>query len=99
MVAAYLPLLATASVTAPSSEAARWIFAVLPSLAAALLLATGTMIAFPLEMEMIVALWGGRLVATHYGVYNTASASPPGTCLPAPPWTRPGPEECRARPG
>ena len=29
------------------------------------------MIAFPFEMDTIVALSGGRLVATHYGVYNT----------------------------
>jgi len=71
MAAAYLPLLATAALPAPSSGAGRWIVAVLPSLAAAVLLAAGTMIAFPFEMDTIVALSGGRLVATHYGVYNT----------------------------
>jgi MFS family permease len=71
MAAAYLPLLATAAVSAPSSGATRWILAVLPSLAAAVLLAVGTMIAFPFEMDTIVTLSGGRLVATHYGVYNT----------------------------
>lgn len=71
MAAAYLPLLATAAVPAPSGQGARWVLAVLPSLAAAVLLAAGTMIAFPFEMDTIVALSGGRLVATHYGVYNT----------------------------
>ena len=71
MAAAYLPLLATAAVPAPSSVAARWTLAVLPSLAAAVLLAAGTMIAFPFEMDTIVTLSGGQLVATHYGVYNT----------------------------
>ena len=71
MAAAYVPLLATAAVPTPSSEVARWILAVLPSLAAAMMLAAGTMIAFPFEMDTIVALSGGRLVATHYGVYNT----------------------------
>ena len=71
MAAAYLPLLATAAIPASSAGVGRWMLAVLPSLAAAALLATGTMIAFPFEMDTIVALSGGRLVATHYGVYNT----------------------------
>jgi MFS family permease len=34
-------------------------------------LALGTAIVFPFEMVTIVALAGGRLVATHYGLYNT----------------------------
>lgn len=38
---------------------------------AALLLAAGTMIAYPFEMDTIVRLSGNRLVATHYGLYNT----------------------------
>jgi len=40
-------------------------------LAAAAVLALGTVIVFPFEMDTIVALSGGRLVATHYGLYNT----------------------------
>ncbi|WP_240677014.1 MDR family MFS transporter [Actinacidiphila soli] len=36
-----------------------------------LLLAVATMIVYPFEMDTIVALSGNRLVATHYGLYNT----------------------------
>ncbi len=37
----------------------------------AALLAVGTMVTFPFEMDKIVSLSGDRLVATHYGLYNT----------------------------
>ena len=37
----------------------------------AALLAVGTAIVFPFEMDTIVALSGGRLMGTHYGFYNT----------------------------
>ncbi|KND42930.1 hypothetical protein IQ64_21065 [Streptomyces stelliscabiei] len=37
----------------------------------ALLLALGTMIAYPFEMDTIVRLSGDRLAATHYGQHNT----------------------------
>lgn len=37
----------------------------------AALLALGTAIAFPFEMDTVVALAGNKLVATHYGFYNT----------------------------
>ncbi|GAB4585359.1 MFS transporter [Nocardia sp. IFM 10818] len=40
-------------------------------LAAAALLAVGTAAVFPFEMDTVVALSGNRLVATHYGFYNT----------------------------
>jgi predicted MFS family arabinose efflux permease len=40
-------------------------------LIAALLLAMGTMIAFPFEMDAIVDLAGGIGVGTHYGAYST----------------------------
>ncbi|MFI6095554.1 MFS transporter [Lentzea sp. NPDC051213] len=39
--------------------------------ACAALLALGTMVVFPFEMDKIVALADNRLVATHYGLYNT----------------------------
>ncbi|WP_033293231.1 MFS transporter [Amycolatopsis jejuensis] len=39
--------------------------------AAAALLALGTVAVFPFEMDTIVRLSGDRLVATHYGFYNT----------------------------
>ncbi|WP_438822700.1 MFS transporter [Nocardia barduliensis] len=37
----------------------------------AALLAVGTAAVFPFEMDTVVSLSGGRLVATHYGFYNT----------------------------
>ncbi len=44
--------------------------AFVPLLAAAIL-AVGTAIVLPFEMDTIVRLSGNRLVATHYGFYNT----------------------------
>ncbi|WP_433756397.1 MFS transporter [Nocardia sp. CA-135398] len=40
-------------------------------LSAAALLAVGTAAVFPFEMDTVVSLSGGKLVATHYGFYNT----------------------------
>ncbi|MBF6338716.1 MFS transporter [Nocardia abscessus] len=40
-------------------------------LVAAALLAVGTAAVFPFEMDTVVTLSNGRLVATHYGFYNT----------------------------
>jgi MFS family permease len=40
-------------------------------LVSAALLALGTAATFPFEMDTIVRLSGNRLVATHYGLYNT----------------------------
>jgi hypothetical protein len=37
----------------------------------AALLSLGTIVVFPFEMDTIVELAGDRLVATHYGLYNT----------------------------
>ncbi|WP_329120430.1 MFS transporter [Streptomyces sp. NBC_01465] len=37
----------------------------------AAVLAVGTAVLYPYEMDTIVALSGGRWVATHYGLYNT----------------------------
>lgn len=39
----------------------------------AALLAWGSALLYPFEMDTIVQLSGERLVATHYGAYNTAS--------------------------
>ncbi|WP_411121841.1 MFS transporter [Streptomyces sp. x-19] len=48
--------------------------AVLVSLVVAVvLLAAGSAIVYPFEMDTVVALSGNRLVATHYGFYNTVS--------------------------
>ncbi|RVW04265.1 MFS transporter [Rhodococcus xishaensis] len=45
--------------------------AVVALLLSAGLVAMGTAAVFPFEMDTVVALSGGRLVATHYGFYNT----------------------------
>ncbi|MEV0199823.1 MFS transporter [Nonomuraea sp. NPDC050691] len=37
------------------------------------LLAAGTALAYPFEMDTVVTLSGERLVATHYGLYNTVA--------------------------
>ncbi|WP_345670378.1 MFS transporter, partial [Streptomyces phyllanthi] len=68
---AFVPLLAATAVPVPESGAALWLLAAVPPTLAALLLALGTMIAYPFEMDTIVRLSGDRLVATHYGLYNT----------------------------
>ncbi|MFJ4963397.1 MFS transporter [Streptomyces sp. NPDC088729] len=41
--------------------------------AAVVLLAAGGAVVYPFEMDTVVALSGDRLVATHYGFYNTVS--------------------------
>ncbi|GAA0451210.1 MFS transporter [Streptomyces olivaceiscleroticus] len=68
---AFLPLLATTALPVPGAGLGRWLLAAVPPALAALLLALGTMIAYPFEMDVIVRLSGDRLVATHYGLYNT----------------------------
>ena len=68
---AFVPLLAVTAVPVPDEGIGRWLLAALPPTLAALLLALGTMIAYPFEMDTIVRLSGDRLVATHYGLYNT----------------------------
>ena len=47
--------------------------ALVPVVAATVVLTLGTVLAYPFEMDTIVTLSGGRLVATHYGFYNTLS--------------------------
>jgi MFS family permease len=68
---AFVPLLAATAVPVPGGGIGRWLLAAVPPTLAALLLAVGTMIAYPFEMDTIVRLSGDRLVATHYGLYNT----------------------------
>ncbi|SNX66007.1 predicted MFS family arabinose efflux permease [Streptomyces sp. TLI_55] len=68
---AFVPLLAATAVPVPVSGLGRWLLAAVPPTLTALLLAVGTMIAYPFEMDTIVRLSGDRLVATHYGLYNT----------------------------
>jgi MFS family permease len=54
-------------------DAARFgsIAAITALLVSAGMLAVGSAAVFPFEMETVVTLAGGRLVATHYGFYNT----------------------------
>ncbi|MGK5447315.1 MDR family MFS transporter [Streptomyces radiopugnans] len=68
---AFVPLLLATAVPAPEPGVGLWLLAAVPPTLAALLLAVGTMIAYPFEMDTIVRLSGDRLVATHYGLYNT----------------------------
>ncbi|MCX5277743.1 MDR family MFS transporter [Streptomyces virginiae] len=68
---AFLPLLAATAVPVPDGGVGLWLLAAVPPAVSALLLAFGTMIAYPFEMDTIVRLSGDRLVATHYGLYNT----------------------------
>ncbi|MDI3387846.1 MFS transporter [Streptomyces sp. B-S-A8] len=68
---AFLPLLAASALPVPDRGAGLWLLAAGPPALAALLLALGTMIAYPFEMDTLVRLSGDRLVATHYGLYNT----------------------------
>ncbi|MEU9200340.1 MFS transporter [Streptomyces sp. DT224] len=70
MAIAFLPPMLTSGQHLTS---AGWRTAVimLPLLACAALLAAATAVLYPFEMDTIVALSGGRWVATHYGLYNT----------------------------
>ncbi|MFD4261336.1 MFS transporter [Streptomyces sp. NPDC058534] len=62
---AFLPL-ALAPAGATASVLAALVIAVA-------LLAAGSAVVYPFEMDTVVALAGNRLVATHYGLYNTVS--------------------------
>ncbi|MEV7652667.1 MFS transporter [Streptomyces anulatus] len=68
---AFVPLLVASAIPVPDRGLGLWALASLPPILAALLLAVGTMIAYPFEMDTIVRLSGDHLVATHYGLYNT----------------------------
>ncbi|MEU0108415.1 MFS transporter [Streptomyces sp. NPDC006251] len=62
---AFLPLAFT-----PSGATAAVLVALV---AAVVLLAAGSAVVYPFEMDTVVTLSGNRLVATHYGLYNTVS--------------------------
>ncbi|NGN69264.1 MFS transporter [Streptomyces sp. A7024] len=70
---AFTPLLAATALPVPAGGPGRWLLAAVPAATAALLLAVGTMLAYPFEMDTIVRLSGDHHVATHYGFYNTLS--------------------------
>jgi len=62
----FVPLLAV-----PNSGRFGATAAIVALLASAALLAVGSAAVFPFEMDTVVSLSGNRLVATHYGFYNT----------------------------
>ncbi len=68
---AFLPLLVATAVPVPDGGIGLRLLASVPPTLSALLLSVGTMIAYPFEMDTVVRLSGDRLVATHYGLYNT----------------------------
>ncbi len=74
MSAAFVPLVLTAHLApaAPTTMAGAAL-ALAPAVGTTVLLTLGTAIAYPFEMDTIVVLADGRLVATHYGFYNTLS--------------------------
>ncbi|AMT73617.1 MFS transporter [Mycobacteroides immunogenum] len=55
----------------PAAASAGRLAAVAALLLSAALLAVGTIATFPFEMDTVVRLADNRLVATHYGLYNT----------------------------
>ncbi|MGQ4599610.1 MFS transporter [Nocardia sp. R6R-6] len=66
LAAAFLPLLAVPG-PGPFGVTA----AIIALLLSTAVLAVGTAAVFPFEMDTVVSLAGGKLVATHYGFYNT----------------------------
>lgn len=70
MTASFLPPLVTAAAAAGDTTLLTAVLLV-PLVLSAALLALGTIIVFPFEMDTIVTLSDNRLVATHYGLYNT----------------------------
>ncbi|MFD5030399.1 MFS transporter [Streptomyces sp. NPDC058220] len=66
---AFLPL-----ALVPAGDGRMTRLGVLAALVAAVVgLAVGSAVVYPFEMDTVVALSGNRLVATHYGLYNTVS--------------------------
>ncbi|WP_439956737.1 MFS transporter [Nocardia fusca] len=66
LAAAFLPLLAV-----PGPGRFGVAAAIIALLLSTAVLAVGTAAVFPFEMDTVVSLAGGKLVATHYGFYNT----------------------------
>ncbi|GAA1381293.1 hypothetical protein GCM10009613_06980 [Pseudonocardia kongjuensis] len=69
--AAFVPLLLADTLLAEVGAVAATVVGVAALLATAALLAIGTAVVLPFEMDTIVGLARNRLVATHYGFYNT----------------------------
>lgn len=70
LAAAFVPLLAAEAIP-PGPGRLGGAVGMVALVMSAAVLALGTTIVFPFEMNTIVALSGNRRVATHYGLYNT----------------------------
>jgi MFS family permease len=68
---AFVPLLVAGAVPLDPTGQSAMIATLAALVVASAVLALGTAIVFPFEMDTIVSLSGDRLVATHYGLYNT----------------------------
>lgn len=80
MAAAFLPIMATPPLgvalrDAPIPGVALAAVVVAPAVLTVALLSLGAALIYPLEMDTIVRLSGDRLVATHYGLYNTVAGA------------------------
>ncbi|MDX8048472.1 MFS transporter [Lentzea sp. BCCO 10_0798] len=71
MLGAAFVLPATVAAQPKATTMAGTVLALTPVLIAAVLLTLGTLVIYPFEMDTIVTLARGHLVATHYGLYNT----------------------------
>lgn len=70
MAASFMPPLVTAPAAAGATASGTAVL-LIPLVCSAALLALGTIIVFPFEMDTIVTLSDNQLVATHYGLYST----------------------------
>ncbi|WP_055586585.1 MFS transporter [Streptacidiphilus griseoplanus] len=73
MGAAFAPLLLAGPLAGLGAGGTGRMLALVPLFGCAVLLALGTATVYPFEMDTVVSLARGRLVATHYGLYNTVS--------------------------
>ncbi|ASU85842.1 MFS transporter [Nocardiopsis gilva YIM 90087] len=78
MAVAFLPMLAVPPIEAAVRGAGlaplpATVLVVVPAILTAALLGLGGVLVYPFEMDTVVRLSGDRLVATHYGLYNTVS--------------------------
>jgi hypothetical protein len=73
LAAAFLPPLTGNHTVLSGDPLTHWAEAVGPLLATAALIALATALIYPFEMDTVVSLASGRLVATHYGLYNTVT--------------------------
>jgi len=73
MGAAFLPMLLDTGAMTGDTGAIGRLTALAPLFATVTLLGLGTAVVYPFEMDTVVSLAGGQLVATHYGLYNSVS--------------------------